>query len=726
MKSSVSTTLTCLFLAFQLNAQFLYEADKLAPSDRQQSDRYGVSVAVDGNYAVVGARNQQFDENGANPVLGAGCAYIYEKDAAGNWNQIQKIVASDRGVYDSFGDKVSIHGDFVIVGAPTEDDNELGNDSLNDAGSAYIFKRDASGIWNEWQKIVAPDREQGDNFGFAVDIADNFLIVSAHQEDDDVSGMNDISEAGSAYIFEKLPNGVWIFDGKIVAFDRQVESYFGYSASISGERAVVGCLINDLDENGALFIPGCGAIYIYERSGGGSWVLVKKGIASDAKFAALLGNSVSMEDDRIIAGASSESTDENDANFLGFAGAAYIWERDASGIWSEVQKIVASDRFQEDFFGFSTSISGDRLVVGAVQESEDVNGQNSLPLAGSAYIFNRDDDGHWSESQKIVPSNRFQSGLFAQSVSISENTVFSGAPGDSTDATGSNPILDAGATYIFEAECPFSPPSLVTSNIISAGNASKATGTWNPVPGAISYTLTGGSGPPSTWATLSGITGTSYTANNLTEGATYTWSVQANCAQSNTIFSGNSIFTIPICATPTNPQVLVAGSSATFSWDIMPGAIGYIFETAQANTSYALGTQHTLSPGTTNIYTLPFETAGNYKWRVRSGCNVTPPRASPFTADQFFTISGKSLNPNETAFNLVVYPNPSEGILFVSADDDINRIRIVDLNGRELISEGPFKSKGSVELNLEDLEPSVYIVQVFIQGEIFTEKVILD
>ncbi len=85
--------------------------------------------------------------------------------------------------------------------------------------------------------------------------------------------------------------------------------------------------------------------------------------------------SVSISGDRAIVGALLEDTGGSRA------GAAYIFERDGSGTWSEVQKIQASDKEADDFFGRSVSISGDRAIVGA--EGEDTGGS----LAGAAYIF---------------------------------------------------------------------------------------------------------------------------------------------------------------------------------------------------------------------------------------------------------------------------------------------------------------------------------------------------
>ena len=96
--------------------------------------------------------------------------------------ETQKIVASDRGASDHFGNSVSISGDYAIVGSPDEDEDASGGNTLSNAGSAYIFKRDGTS-WVQQQKIVASDRGVNDYFGWSVSISGDYAIVAARDED---------------------------------------------------------------------------------------------------------------------------------------------------------------------------------------------------------------------------------------------------------------------------------------------------------------------------------------------------------------------------------------------------------------------------------------------------------------------------------------------------------------------------------------------------------------
>ena len=147
---------------------------KIVASDREASDRFGYSVAKSGNYAIVGANGEDPDASG-NVRYNAGSAYIFER-TSGTWSQKQKIVASDRQADDQFGYSVAISGNYAIVGAYGEDHDASDDNPLEKAGSAYIFER-TNGSWSQKQKIVASDREADDQFGRSVAIDGNYAIV---------------------------------------------------------------------------------------------------------------------------------------------------------------------------------------------------------------------------------------------------------------------------------------------------------------------------------------------------------------------------------------------------------------------------------------------------------------------------------------------------------------------------------------------------------------------
>lgn len=365
---------------FYVGAQIWNETQKVVASDRESGDDFGGAVSIDGSYMVVGAPFEDQDVSGSNYLNFSGSAYIFERGADGNWNEVQKVVASDREEQDQFGRTVSISGDYAIIGAPLEGDDLFFN---TDIGSAYIFERAMDSTWNEVQKIRASDENGRDQFGSSVSISGDYAVIGARLEDEDVLGANTKMDSGSAYIFKRDTGGTWNEIQKIVASDREDSAHFGSSVSLSGDYVVVGAYLEDKDASGANILNGAGAAYIFKKDAGGVWIEVQKIVASDRNIDDSFGDSF-IDGDYIIVGAYSEDEDINGNNTLNDAGSAYVFKRDINSVWSQIQKLVASDRNTDDYFGFSASISGDYALISAYG----ANADNTLTFGGAVYMYN--------------------------------------------------------------------------------------------------------------------------------------------------------------------------------------------------------------------------------------------------------------------------------------------------------------------------------------------------
>jgi hypothetical protein len=419
---------------------------KSVASDRGADDEFGYSVSISEDYAIVGAPSEDHNATGGNTLSASGSAYIF-KNNAGTWSQVQKIVASDRGAGDNFGCSVAISGDYAIVGAYSENEDAAGGNTISQAGSAYIFKNNG-GTWSQVQKIVASDRGAGgDLFGSSVAISGDYAIVGAYAEDEDATGGNTLYWAGSAYIF-KNSAGTWSEIQKIVASDRGASDWFGHSLAISGDYLIVGARNESHNAIGGDSISNSGSAYIFKNNSG-TWSQVQKIVASDRGANDQFGNSVAILGDYAIVGAKQDAHDATGGNTLMHAGSAYIFKNN-SGTWSEEQKIVASDRGASDYFGFSVTISEEYAVIGAYSEDEDATGGNTINSAGSAYVF-KNNSGTWTQVQKIVASDRGGAfDLFGISVAISGDYAIVGAYLEDEDTIGGNTLNAAGSAYIFK------------------------------------------------------------------------------------------------------------------------------------------------------------------------------------------------------------------------------------------------------------------------------------
>jgi hypothetical protein len=132
------------------------QADKLLAADGAESAALGYSVAIDGDRIVAGAFGD------AVKGTRAGAAYVYERNGAGDWVEVTKLLASDGQAEALFGYSVAISGDTIVVGAF--------GDTVNGTwtGAAYVFERNGAGVWVEVAKLLASDSAFEDRFGYAV------------------------------------------------------------------------------------------------------------------------------------------------------------------------------------------------------------------------------------------------------------------------------------------------------------------------------------------------------------------------------------------------------------------------------------------------------------------------------------------------------------------------------------------------------------------------------
>ncbi len=338
---------------------------KIKASDAAASDRFGQSVSVSGDRIVVGSYKD--DDNGTD----SGSIYIYDWDGS-QWNET-KITASGGAASDWFGESVSVSGDRIVVGSYWDDDNGYSS------GSAYIYDWDGS-QWNE-TKITASDGAASDNFGQSVSVSgDRIVIGSPFDEDNGVDG-------GSVYIYDWNDNQ-WN-ETKLTASDGAASDLFGLSVSVSGDRIIAGSLGDD--DNGY----SSGSAYIYDWDGS-QWDETKI-TASDSAEGDLFGRSVSVSGDRIVVG--SYSDDDNGLD----SGSAYIYDWEGSQ-WNET-KLTASDGVAISYFGYSVSVSGDRIVVGS--HLDNGNGIDS----GAAYVFNIDTTHPALVNNEILPVNEGDTGI---------------------------------------------------------------------------------------------------------------------------------------------------------------------------------------------------------------------------------------------------------------------------------------------------------------------------
>ena len=409
----------------------LDEIQEIHPLDIADFDRFGFSVSIEGDTAVVGK---------VGPIGNEGSVYVFEK-VGGVWTQVAKLTASNGEAADSLGESVSISGDTIAAGAKNTDAVPNPGPGQFSFGSVYVFVKPGGG-WvdaTEDAELRASDGVANSQLGQRVSISGDTIIAGRSSP---------ASAEGAAYIFEK-PGGGWVDateDAKLTASDAAAFQKLGNSVSISGDTAVAG-VVGDDDQGAAT-----GAAYVYVKPGGG-WVDATEDAqlkASDAALVDNFGQGVSISGDTILVGASNGDSTVDDS------GSAYIFEKPGGG-WvdaTEDAKLTPSDPADRDDFGRTVSISGDNALVGARAHDD------SFESSGAAYYFMKPGGG-WvdaTEDSKLTASDAARADAFGEGVSISSNVAIVGAS-TSEDNCLTLPSIpcDQGSAYIFGELSPIPP-----------------------------------------------------------------------------------------------------------------------------------------------------------------------------------------------------------------------------------------------------------------------------
>ncbi len=408
---------------------------KLLPNDGAQDDFFGISVAVGGTTAIVGAHLD--DDNGS----WSGSAYVFGTTTG---QQIAKILPNDGSEVDLFGVSVAISGDAAIIGAQWDEDNG------DFSGSAYLF--DISDPANPTQlfKLLAADGAEEDFFGGSVAISGTTAIVGALRDDDNGD------RSGSAYLFDTT-TGRQLF--KLLPNDGFEFDFFGRSVAISGDIAIVGANFDDDACPDDPLFCNSGSAYLFDTTTG---TQLFKLLPNDGFASQNFGISVAISGTTAIVGANLD----DDNGFL--SGSAYVFDTTPG---QQIAKLLANDGAADDRFGISVAISGTTAIVGA--NLDDDNGIDS----GSAYLFDISDPVNPTQIAKLLPDDGAADDRFGISVAISGTTAIVGAFLD--DDNGSS----SGSAYLFDAAAGTCPWDLDGNAAVGASDLLALLVSWGPCKG---------------------------------------------------------------------------------------------------------------------------------------------------------------------------------------------------------------------------------------------------
>ncbi|QDU66452.1 FG-GAP repeat protein [Engelhardtia mirabilis] len=271
------------------------EAGALVAAGPIVGQEFGWSVAIDGDFAAVGAYR-----NATQGSL-AGAVYVFER-IAGNWTQTQVLYASDASDGAQFGWTLAMDGSTLLVGA------DLQGPPGNGAGAVYVFEYSGSS-WVETQRLKGSDTIPLDYFGWSVALEGDFAAIGATGSES--AGEPFGKDEGAVYVFQRVGSS-WVQTARLEASDAAASDELGYAVGIAEGRVLAGS--PDQDELGS----NAGAAYLFERDVSGTWAQTAKVLASDGQSGDLLGRALGLSGDRAIVGARGDDDQGSSA------GAAYL------------------------------------------------------------------------------------------------------------------------------------------------------------------------------------------------------------------------------------------------------------------------------------------------------------------------------------------------------------------------------------------------------------------
>ena len=364
------------------------------------SQMFGEVISVDGNYAVITARNLLYQISSTNV---RGKAYVFFK-SSGTWSQQAELSYTDTPS-SNYGIDAAISGNTVAVA------DSAGN------GAVRIFTRSGT-TWSLQQKITGNSTTMNGFADGAMSLSGDKLAVGCYAYA--TPGAN----TGRIAIFNRS-GSTWSFESFLDASDAAAGDLMGYNnVTINGNYVIAG-------------VPAKEAAYIWFYNGS-SWSQQAKITASDGSAYDYFGSKLAMDGDIAVIGAAWKTSE---------TGAAYVFTRSGTS-WTQTTILgaggtIPSDLSTGDQFGFVIDIDENSLIVSASNVA-------SPRGNGSAYIFTTSDSGAtWTQRNKFTTTsgdNTDNYGYGRRTVAIDETSesIIVGAYEDDTGATG------AGKVYFYE------------------------------------------------------------------------------------------------------------------------------------------------------------------------------------------------------------------------------------------------------------------------------------
>lgn len=416
-----------------IEAQTWEENTKAYASDALEEALLGDEMAIWDNYSAVGGNYEGRDESGENVLSRAGAVYVFKKDGE-TWSETQKIAAPNREEFDEFGTAIAMHEDLLIIGAPGRNLNDEVSKQIGKGGVVFVYQRDNDGSYQFIAELASNVRERQDKFGISVATNGDFIFVGADGNRTDENNENSRSFTGATFVFAKNDQNQWIQTQKLVPFKRGFSGSenFGNTLTASDSFVAIGSPLYDSEE---------GTLYVFKYADSSQRWEEYQQITPPIWFLGgqAFTKSLSMDNENIVVGAPNYKYNFDELD-KGCVYTYYLNKTENQFVLGA--QIRLNDIDERAFFGFDVSLSNSFFSA-------------SLPGEGEGAVLTfRKNGTSWVLVSRVSSDETTSSKNFGRSTAMFNEDIVIGAFNDDLVDDQNNTLRSTGSIYFYSPSTP--------------------------------------------------------------------------------------------------------------------------------------------------------------------------------------------------------------------------------------------------------------------------------
>ncbi len=418
---------------------------KITSDVRQVGDCFGWATAICNEFCLVGSPLIGVNNLNHRILQEAGTAFLFKKQKNGEWLLTQKFLPFKPKPGDGFGGSVALNDSIVIIGSAGYDSDTITYpDFMIRHGAVFSYKINKQGQKTKTQKIMLDKSGRYNCFGNKIKLHNNTLVVSAPFKEKEKRS----TATGAVYIYTLSIKSEWLLNETIYP-PAKGDDAFGKEIAISEDYLLIQS-------------DGNQKVHFYQKQATGKFKFIKTIISPnktdiDSQGKSAFGSSLGILNNQLFIGAygsfdhnfkgDSATLSFRDKHLLG-CGIVYNYQINDLELLLK-QSISPLDEKGDMHFGNDLSVNDSALVIAAFGDKLEGSLDENNLYAGAAYVF-KYKNNEWVQQQKIVSNIRSKWDKYAFSLSLNKKQLIVGSRFEKENSKEKLPLDNAGAAYIYE------------------------------------------------------------------------------------------------------------------------------------------------------------------------------------------------------------------------------------------------------------------------------------